>query len=1012
MQLHIRAQSNHVLECAGSETISQIKEQISHLEDVPKELLCLYSEGSPLNDELSVESLTSGSIDVTIPLLGGKVHGSLARAGKVKGQTPKVEKQEKKKKKTGRCKRRIQYNRRFVNVVQDWNQVEMAAVEDEVSSSAQAEDLWNIAITSKDESTSDVPQKSSNEILTELFGAFNAEPPKSIIASDCDSENEVKVKKHKKKHKKEKKHKKKSKSKRRLSGEQDNSSIGYSSDSDNEHEKRKERKHKPKKKRRTKSSDMESEEEQKPKKRSRHSKSPSLNRKEISSDNADEQSKEVSKDCSVAVKADEVNKNAESEVSSSTPAPPQSPPPLPTPKKEIADESSVFENVKTSEGPDEKSDKSKPPMGKIVIKNLKFSSVFEATVKEVEEQAKAKAEKYEEGELSDTSSQKTSELSDDHANAPSLGSEGGEVAEPNGRLDENSEKSKSTEKISSHHKKSKHRSRSRSKSRSRSRDHDHKSRDKERHCRHKDKERDKERDKIKEKDRHKDRDREKERDKDKSRGRDRDRDRDRNRDRDRDRDRDKDRKDKDHRDRRRGHSRSRSRSRSPRSRNRSSSRSRRRHSRDRRRSRSRSRDRKRTSGGDHIDKKKLLEIARRNAMNMLQAGILPGNIMGKAPDPAPSVAAPADKPQKSAAKTVDELTEYCKELSKRENMGELSSLSGSEESDSEKPFHHPFQVKDRPSFISLNIKNAVQLPLKSMQERTMESSQLRIQFPVSSGQQHRKTENEWIPVTPPTKAEEKKSSGLKAIEAPKPAEKSSQSASSEVIDIGTLVSQRLSALRKKHDSEQNQYIDHMYGWNNALPGQFTGDTGVRLLTPQQLASGAQAWARKDQLQTATPVRSGMGMTLLQKMGWKPGEGLGKNKEGCQEPLQLEVKMDRKGKFLILLSFIATGLVAAEEIRARRPPPTVSQPRQAKANPVTLEGKHPVSLLTEYCSKRHYGAPHFELCLESGPDHKKDFLFKVRVNGLEYTPSTASPNKKQAKAEAATVCLKSLGVLLS
>lgn len=47
----------------------------------------------------------------------GKVHGSLSRAGKVKGQTPKVEKKEKKKAKTGRAKRRIQYNRRFVNVV-------------------------------------------------------------------------------------------------------------------------------------------------------------------------------------------------------------------------------------------------------------------------------------------------------------------------------------------------------------------------------------------------------------------------------------------------------------------------------------------------------------------------------------------------------------------------------------------------------------------------------------------------------------------------------------------------------------------------------------------------------------------------------------------------------------------------------------------------------------------------------------------------------------------------------
>ncbi|CAN0085218.1 unnamed protein product [Phaeothamnion confervicola] len=47
----------------------------------------------------------------------GKVHGSLARAGKVKGQTPKVDKQEKKKNPAGRAKKRMQYNRRFVNVV-------------------------------------------------------------------------------------------------------------------------------------------------------------------------------------------------------------------------------------------------------------------------------------------------------------------------------------------------------------------------------------------------------------------------------------------------------------------------------------------------------------------------------------------------------------------------------------------------------------------------------------------------------------------------------------------------------------------------------------------------------------------------------------------------------------------------------------------------------------------------------------------------------------------------------
>ena len=42
------------------------------------------------------------------------VHGSLARAGKVKSQTPKVDKQEKKKTPKGRANKRILYNRRCV----------------------------------------------------------------------------------------------------------------------------------------------------------------------------------------------------------------------------------------------------------------------------------------------------------------------------------------------------------------------------------------------------------------------------------------------------------------------------------------------------------------------------------------------------------------------------------------------------------------------------------------------------------------------------------------------------------------------------------------------------------------------------------------------------------------------------------------------------------------------------------------------------------------------------------
>lgn len=45
------------------------------------------------------------------------------------------------------------------------------------------------------------------------------------------------------------------------------------------------------------------------------------------------------------------------------------------------------------------------------------------------------------------------------------------------------------------------------------------------------------------------------------------------------------------------------------------------------------------------------------------------------------------------------------------------------------------------------------------------------------------------------------------------------------------------------------------------------------------------------------------MLLLQKMGWNPGEALGKDKTGSLEPLLLDVKLDRKG------------LIAEEEVSA-------------------------------------------------------------------------------------------------
>ncbi|XP_018791490.1 PREDICTED: uncharacterized protein LOC108970506 [Bactrocera latifrons] len=119
MQLFVRGfDAVEPVEVLPTATIAEVKAQIAQAHGLNIEEITLNCEGNALCNDAAVTSLASLELDITVPMLGGKVHGSLARAGKVKGQTPKVEKQEKKKKKTGRAKRRIQYNRRFVNIVQ------------------------------------------------------------------------------------------------------------------------------------------------------------------------------------------------------------------------------------------------------------------------------------------------------------------------------------------------------------------------------------------------------------------------------------------------------------------------------------------------------------------------------------------------------------------------------------------------------------------------------------------------------------------------------------------------------------------------------------------------------------------------------------------------------------------------------------------------------------------------------------------------------------------------------
>lgn len=162
-----------------------------------------------------------------------------------------------------------------------------------------------------------------------------------------------------------------------------------------------------------------------------------------------------------------------------------------------------------------------------------------------------------------------------------------------------------------------------------------------------------------------------------------------------------------------------------------------------------------------IDKKKLLEIARKNAILMLKNGTLPG-AQSLSQETKDKLMAKV----RCGGKSVSELTDYCKKLSNGEM--EVSDISDAESGTEEKPFHHPFELKERGPIV-MNIANAKPIAPKSAEQK----KELLKLFPVSSGQEHRQTETEWRPVEPPApvpKAVEKPvKNGPLAIMQPPPA---------------------------------------------------------------------------------------------------------------------------------------------------------------------------------------------------------------------------------------------------
>merc|ERR1712124_159208 len=91
MKVFVRSQESHVPDVCESTTVADVKTQVQALEGV--EACQLSFAGALLADEATLESAGVAhlnTLDLTVALLGGKQHGSLTQAGRVKGRTPKV----------------------------------------------------------------------------------------------------------------------------------------------------------------------------------------------------------------------------------------------------------------------------------------------------------------------------------------------------------------------------------------------------------------------------------------------------------------------------------------------------------------------------------------------------------------------------------------------------------------------------------------------------------------------------------------------------------------------------------------------------------------------------------------------------------------------------------------------------------------------------------------------------------------------------------------------------------
>jgi len=393
-------------------------------------------------------------------------------------------------------------------------------------------------------------------------------------------------------------------------------------------------------------------------------------------------------------------------------------------------------------------------------------------------------------------------------------------------------------------------------------------------------------------------------------------------------------------------------------------------------------DKYRGSGLSKEDKMKLLEIAKKNALNV-HGGLNKNE----------SIAI------RAGGLTIEQLTAKCVRVAEGKEDPVTEELP-------DDMVNHPFAVEEtkpeqltfRPIFLKPKQVDPLALPADASMAALTKS------FPVSAGIQHREVisdydiDKEGVGEWTEGGTDDAQADDDDAMNGELEAQNGDKQMSMQ--DIQSAIADRVNAMRKLQENPDDTEAMNQMETAQELLANWTGgdcpeDNKIMPMSWAELNSGNPAWAKKEQFHVARKVE-GLGKKLLEKMGWKEGMGLGKNAQGNAEPLVLDFKINREG-----LSSSAEGTDG---------PSFMGRKGFAGGIVKDLSGKHPVSALMEVCSKRRWGQPEFTLLTDPGAGNNRSFLYKVRVYDTEYQPATPSLNKKTAKAASATVALQALGLV--